>query len=292
VSSSGFMLVPFAIALSPGLGLLAWGLILLVRIPGRRSLERWAARYGLTLTDANGSLAVRYLRRTRGLRVIGAGLGWLVSPVVVALIGQGIPLFGVSVMVAIAGYVLGAVIAEMTFARPFGTRSEVRTASLDPRVLLDYVPSISIWSLRVLAAIAIGLALIFAAIPKHPQSPGDPSLALVAAVALILAVFALALERTLDGIVYRPQPTTDADVVSADDAIRASSIHSLSGAGIGLLLVGIGTELFWLQFTTSVDPLRGLLGWPATLAILLSLVSSLGFGHPRTWRVRHSADTP
>jgi hypothetical protein len=195
-------------------------------------------------------------------------------------------------LVAISGYVLGAVIAETTSARPFGTPSEARLASLAPRVLLDYIPWVSIWSLRVLAAVAIGLALIFAAMPKHPQSPGDPSLALVIGVALLLAVFALAVEQILQRIVYRPQPATDADRVAADDAIRASSIHALSGAGIGLLLVGIGSELFWMQFTTSIDSLRELLGWPATIAILLALVSCVGFAHPRTWRVRHSTDTP
>ncbi|MHB8613721.1 MAG: hypothetical protein ACYDAL_15065 [Candidatus Dormibacteraceae bacterium] len=291
MSGPSFALVPFLIGLTPGFGLLAWGAVTLGQGPTKKSLDKWSARYGLTLTDTNLFLVVRYLRRTRGLRIVGAGLGWLASPVFVALTGQGIPLFGVSVLVAIVGYILGAVIAETAFARPFGAPSEVRLASLAPRVLLDYVPSVSIWSLRVLATITIGLALLFAGMPRHPEGPGDPSLALVIGVAVLLTGFALAVERILQRIVERPQPASDVDLVAADDAIRASSIHSVSGAGIGMLLVGIGAELFWMQFTTSVEPLRQLLGWPATVAILLALLSCAGLGHPRTWRVRHSADT-
>lgn len=292
MSGPSFSLASFLIGLIPGLGLLAWAVATLGQGPSKKALDKWSARYGLTLTDTNLFLVVRYLRPTRGLRLIGAGLGWLVSPVFVALTGQGIPLFGISVMVAIVGYILGAVVAETAFARPFGTRSEVRLASLAPRALLDYVPSVSIWSLRVLAAITLGLAVLFTVMPRHPQSPGDPSLALVIGIALLLTGFAFAVERILQRIVERPQPAGDGEIVAADDAIRASSIHSVSGAGVGMLLVGIGAEHFWMQFTTSVEPLRQLLGWPATVAILLALLSCAGLGHPRTWRVRHSTDTP
>lgn len=295
MSDSGFLLVPFLIWLTPGLGLLAWGLVLLVLGPNGKSVEKWAARYFLALTDTNRLLVARYLRRTRGVRIIGAGLGWLLSFLVLALTNQGIPLFGVSILVAIAGYILAAAIAETTFARPFRFGSEVRLASLAPRVLPDYVPSRSIWSLRVLAAITIVLAFFFAAMPRHPQMPGDPSLALVIGAAVLLALFALAVERVLRLIVDQAQPANYVDVVAADDAIRASSIHALSGAGIGMLLVGIGSELFWLQFTTSVESLRDPLGWAATVTILVALVTCLGLGHPRTWRVRHNTeltDTP
>jgi hypothetical protein len=289
MSESGFLLMPFLIVLTPGVGLLVWGLVLLGRGPNGKSLEKWAARYSLTLTDTNRLFVARYLRRTRGSRIIGAGLGWLLSPVLLALIQQGIPLFGGSILVAIFGYILGALVAETTFARPFRMPSGERLASLAPRVLVDYVPLLSIWSLCVLAATNIGLALLFAAIPKHPHTPGDPSLALVIGSAVLLGFFTFAVVRILHLIVARPQPATDADLVAADDAIRASTIHALSGAGIGMLLVGMGAELFWLQFTTTIDSLRQLLGWPATLAILLAMASCVGLGYPRTWRVRRSS---
>jgi hypothetical protein len=55
-----------------------------------------------------------------------------------------------------------------------------------------------------------------------------------------------------------------------------------------MLLVGIGAELFWLQLTTSVESVRQLLGWLATLAIVLALASCVGLGYPKTWRVRHT----
>jgi hypothetical protein len=285
MSRSGFAIVPFLIGLTPGLGLLAWGLVVLALRPRSGSLDGWAARYLLTLTDANRPVVARYLRRSRGLRILGAGLGWLLSPLLIALTGQGIPLFGASLLAATLGYMIAAVIAEATLARPFSTATEVRVASLTARALPDYVSTLSLWSLRILAAITIALALIFVAAPKHSYTPADPSLALVMCAALLLAVFAFAVERVLLLIVDRPQPAIGADLMAADDAIRASSIQSLMGAGVGMLLVGIGAELFWLQLTTPAESLRQVLGWLATIAVLLGLLSSMGLGQPRTWRL-------
>jgi hypothetical protein len=288
MTDDGVALGPLLLtALLPGCGLLAWGVALIIRPPTSRSVARWSQRHGLTATDPSMLLIARYLRYTRGVRFIGSGLGWLFSPVVLALTHQGIPLFGVSILVAITGYIVGGVVAETAFGRPFASRSDLRSASLSPRLLPDYVSSISVWSLRVLIATTIGLALAFVAMPKRPPTPGDPSLALVAGTAVLLSIFAFAIERILWLIVERPQPVTNADLVAADDAIRASSIHAISGAGIAMLLVGVGAELFWLQFTASAESLRQLLGWPATLAIVFALAICLGFGRPETGRVRH-----
>lgn len=281
-------LVLFLLGFTPGVGLLAWGLALAVRAPRQRSLTSWAPRYGLRLTDVNRSLVTSYLQRTRSLQMTGAGLGWIGTELFVAGIGQFVPLFGIPLLMAIAGYLMGAVIAEATFLRQFGAQTGVRSASLTPRVLLDYVPGLSVWALRVLPAMLIVLALLYVVMPKHPLTPGDASVTLVLAASAFLVVFALAVERLLQAIVARPQPPINAELTAADDAIRASSIHALSGAGVGMVLVGIGAVLFALQYASSDDSLRQWLGYPATLAILLSLVSWIRLGHPRTWRVRHS----
>jgi uncharacterized membrane protein (UPF0136 family) len=278
----------YLIGLTPGGGMLVWGLVLAVVQPSQRALTRWAARYGLHLSDVNRSVISRYLQRTRRLRMAGAGVGWIATGIFVTGVGQFVPLFGIPLMMAIAGYLLGAVIAEATFLRRLGAQTGVRSAALMPRALLDYVPRLSVWALRALPAVLIVLAVLYALMSKHAATPSDPSATAVLAAAALLVVVALAVERLLQAIVARPQPAINAELMAADDAIRASSIHALSGAGVGLVLVGIGAVLFALQYASFDDLVREWLGYPATLAIVLSLVSWIRLGHPRTWRVRRS----
>src|ERR1700736_931384 len=289
MSDRSDLLLSLLIGYTPGAALLVWGLVLAVRPPSPRSLARGAAPYGLRLTDVNRSLVSRYLQRTGSLQLVGAGLGWIGTGLFIGGIGQFVPLFGIPLLMAIAGYLLGAVIAEAAFLGRFGAQSGVRSASLTPRALLDYVPVLSVWALRILPAVLMVLAVVYVVAPKHAPTPGDASVPLVLGASALLIVVALAVERLLQVIVARPQPATDADLMAADDAIRASSIHALSGAGVGLVLVGIGAVLFALQYASSDDALAAWLGYPATLASLLSLFSLVRLGHPRTWRVRRSS---
>jgi hypothetical protein len=289
MANGPFDLLSYLIGLTPGGGMLVWGLVLAVVQPSRRALSRWGARYGLHLSDVNRSVISRYLQRTRSLRMAGAGVGWIATGVFVTGVGQFVPLFGIPLMMAIAGYLFGAVIAEVTFLRELGAQTGVRSAALMPRALLDYVPRLSVWALRALPVVLIVLAVLYALMPKHAVTPSDPSATAVLAASALLVVVALAVERLLQAIVARPQPAINAELMAADDAIRASSIHALSGAGVGLVLVGIGAVLYALQYASTDDALREWLGYPATLAILLSLVSWIRLGHPRTWRVRRSS---
>ena len=273
----------------PGGGLLVWGLVRALVPPSQRALTRWAARYGLHLSDVNRSVVSRYLQRTRSLEMAGAGVGWIASGLFVTGTGQFVPLFGIPLMMAIAGYLLGAVIAEATFIRQLAAPAGMRSAALTPRALVDYVPRLTVWALRALPAVLVVLAVLYALTPRHAETPSDVSPTLVLAASALLVVVAFAVDRLLQAIVARPQPAIDADLMAADDAIRASSIHALSGAGVGLVLVGIGAVLFALQYASSNDALAAWLGYPATLAILLSLLSWVRLGHPRTWRVRRSS---
>ena len=269
--------------------MLVWGLVLAVVQPSQRALTTWATRYGLHLSDVNGSVISRYLQRTRSLRLAGAGVGWIATGVFVTGVGQFVPLFGIPLMMAIAGYLLGAVIAEATFVRQLAAPTGMRSAALTPRALLDYMPRLTVWALRALPAVLVVLAVLYALTPRHAETPSDVSPTLVLAASALLVLVAFAVDRLLQAIVARAQPAVDADLMAADDAIRASSIHALSGAGVGLVLVGIGAVLFALQYASSNDALAAWLGYPATLAILLSLLSWVRLGHPRTWRVRRSS---
>ncbi|HEV3097425.1 MAG TPA: hypothetical protein VG104_09790 [Candidatus Dormibacteraeota bacterium] len=290
-----FDLLAFLIWQTPGAALLLWGLFVGVRPPSERSLGRWAARYGLALTAANQSLVAAYRRRTRSLQLVGAGVGWLAVASFDAVTGLSIPLFGVGFLATMAGYFLGAVVAETTFLRPFGAPSGIRSAVLVPRDLLDYLPSLSIWALRGLPLVMIGLAVVYVVMPKLPPNPGDPSLAFVIGIAAFLTILAVGVDQILRTIVGRPQPVIAADLVAADDALRASSIHVLAGASIAMLLVGIGGALFWLGYATPASALSQPVDFIGTIVILLSIASWVVLGHPRSWRVRHGnqlASTP
>jgi hypothetical protein len=272
----------------PGAGMLVWGLVRALVPPSQRALIRWAARYGLHLSDGNRSVISSYLQRTRSLQLGGAGVGWIATGFFVTGVGQFVPLFGIPLMMAIAGYLLGAVIAEAIFLREFAAPTGVRSAALTPRGLVDYMPRLTVWALRGLPALLVVLAVLYALTPKHAETPSDVSAPFVLAASALLVVVAFTVDRLLQAIVARPQPAINAELMAADDAIRASSIHALSGAGVGLVLVGIGAVLFALQYASTNDALGAWLGYPATLAILLSLVSWIRLGHPRTWRVRRS----
>src|ERR1700737_2648690 len=287
--SYGSDLLSTLIGFIPGAVRLVWGLVRGLVPPSQRALTRWAARYGLHLNDVNRSVIGRYLQRTRSLQMAGAGVGWIATGLFVTGTGQFVPLFGVPLMVAIAGYLLGAVIAEASFLRQLGAQTGVRSAALTPRGLLDYVPRLTVWALRGLPVVLVVLAVLYALVPKHAETPSDVSAPLVLAASALLVAVAFAVARLLQAIVARPQPAINAELMAADEAIRGGLFHALSGAGVGLVLVGIGAVLFALQYASTNDALGAWLGYPATLAILLSLLSWVRLGHPRTWRVRRSS---
>src|ERR1700736_2713579 len=174
----------------PGGGLLVWGLVRALVPPSQRALTRWAARYGLQLSDVNRSVISRYLQRTRSLQMAGAGVGWIVTGFFVTSVGQFVPLFGIPLLMAIAGYLLGAVIAEASFLRQLAAPAGVRSAVLTPRALLDYAPRFTVWALRGLPAVLVALAVLYALMPKHAETPSDVSPTLVLAASALLVVVA------------------------------------------------------------------------------------------------------
>jgi hypothetical protein len=122
--------------------------------------------------------------------------------------------------------------------------------------------------------------------------PVDPSVQFVALISGLLVLFAVTVELILRAIVGRAQPVTTDDLATADDAIRASSIHAFSGAAIGMLLVGVGWAVFTVGSMTSVRALHGSLPWLAIVTISSAVYAWIYLGHPRTWRVRHQVAAP
>lgn len=257
--------------------------------PGDQRLASWSSHHHLTLSDSNRSLIASYLRRTRSLQVAGGAIGWLSSPVYIALTGRPFPLGDSWVVLAVGGYLLGAAIAEVTFLRQPRRRSAVRVAALAPRALSDYVPGAMTWAIRTLPFAMVALAVIYAVIPKNPQRIVDPSLAFVVAASVVVVALAVLMEWFLRAIVIRPQPAITNDLVAADDAIRAASIHSLSAAGLALMLLSTGWALVSVGGVSASTQLAELLPWFGVACDLGALVAWIGLGHLTTWRVRREA---
>ena len=257
--------------------------------PGDARVSRWSSHYGLALTDSNRSVVAGYLRSTRSLQVAGAALGWVSSPVYVGLAGRPFPLGDSWVMLAVAGYLIGAAVAEMTFLGQPRPRSTVRAAVLAPRTLSDYVPAATVWTIRVLPIATVIVAAIYAIAPKDAQRGVDPSVAFVIAASILVVAFAVLIEWFLRTIVRRPQPAIMNDLLAADDAIRAASIHSLSAAGVALILLSLGWTLLSLGGVTANPQLGALASGFGVACDLGALIAWIVLGHVTTWRVRRGA---
>jgi len=265
------------------------GLLASLRAPSEVRLGVWARRYGLDLTAANRPVVAGYLRLTRALQVGGATAGWLVSPVYVGLFRRPFLLGDSWVALALGGYLAGAVIAEVLVARSHLAPRGIRFAALTPRVLSDYIRPATSWSLRILPVVTVVLAGAYAALPKDPSRTLDPAVMLVAAASLVMVLFALAVEWFLRRIVARQQPVVTADLVAADDAVRASSIHALSAGAIALLLLSAGWVLVSAGSVSSVGGLSQTLVWLGVVTDVAALAAWAVLAHPRTWRVHRTA---
>jgi hypothetical protein len=261
--------------------------ILIRGIPAPRpgQVLAWADVYGLELTAANRSVVERYLRRTKRLRTIGA-LGGLLFSIVFTAATQGREsnsIGGNGLLMAAAGYVLGALVAEALLSHP--ERTLARAASLEPRALAQYLPGYAIWAQRVIPVLAMGLLPVYAALEQQPSSLAS-GLAQFAAVAAGLVAVGLALEGIERMIVRRAQPVVAPDLLLADEAIRASSIHAMAGAGNALLLLGLAYLVSTLVTATSHSPLNWTFGILSFVALGLALSSWIDLGHPKSWRIR------
>jgi hypothetical protein len=268
---------------------LAGAFVWAAMLPSEGRIARWSSHYGLALTDSNRSLVGGYLRTTRSLQVAGGGLGWLLSPMYTTLFGRPFPLTDNWVLLAVAGYLLGAAVAEVTFLRKSRPHSSVRAAALAQRRLSDYIPRATVWAIRMLPLTSVSLAVIYAFVPKNLQRTVDPSVAFMIASSVLVVVLAALIEWFLRTIVTRPQPAITNDFLAADDAIRAASIHSLAAAGIALILLSIGWAAVSLGDVVTSNVFSELLPWFAVACDLGALVAWIGLGHLATWRVRRGA---
>ncbi|HEY3211041.1 MAG TPA: hypothetical protein VGL18_14885 [Actinomycetota bacterium] len=256
------------------------------RSPDQRFLERWARVYGIELTEANRPMIVAYLRRTTRIRTVGALVGLATSILFVTLTngGQSNSFLGNGLFLALVGYLVGTVVAEAVVPRP--PRGAVRTASLVPRTLQDYLPGHAVAALRGLPALSVALIPVYVVAKAWSDAPvsniSEFGFAVTSAILLVMAIGIEVMQRM---IVHRPQPVLALDLVEADDAIRSASVHALAGGGVALSLIWLTYQLGAIG-NGQAAVLSWVLAFLAILSIGLALASWIDLAHPKEWRVR------
>jgi hypothetical protein len=239
----------------------------------------WARERGLALNIENTPMVAWYLRNTRVLRLAGVFAGFVLPPLVGMAIGR---FRGSETFIwAYVGYLLGALYAELSLVRPPG-----RTATLDPRRLVDYLSGWVVNLQRALGGVTAMVAVVVLRLPRDVRPSPVVTRPWILAVAVGGAVLAIGLEAIERALVRRPQPIVSRSMVEADDAIRAQSVHSVAGSGIAIQLLLLSIPL-WAAANGDIVWLRRYALVLAVLCSMGSLLMCLMISH-QSWRVRRT----
>ena len=268
------------------LGLVLWGAH---RANSDAEVADWASAHALRLTPRNRPMVGYYLLLGRLLRGIGGVAGLVLGSLAEGAFGVGVASGFLFWAWAMGGYLFGALWAEVFVIRPAGPTP---VAAIAPRRLRNYLPGRLRWSLRV----AGGVSLLFGVIAWRVEvSPGALGglVALTAtgslAVGVVGAVVALTVECLQRFVVGRSQRFVSRDLLEADDAMRAASVHTLAGAGLGMVILTIAAALGRLLEVHRHVP-YGLRVTPVVL-ILVALFAWRYYSH-RAWRVNRLPIAP
>jgi hypothetical protein len=251
---------------------------------GRWEPARWALAVGLQITPRNESFVRSYITRTRRLRLLGAATAVLAA-LAYAATAQAEPPepFDFALFDALLGYLIGAVVAEITVSRP---RSSVPSASLVPRDVAAYLPAGLRTAFRVSAVVAVLLIPLYLTLPDRERDVARVDMLPSVLVAAMIVIVLVGVELLQRYIVRRPQPAVDEDLLRADDAVRSASVHALAGAGIALELLIVAVELGGIGFVSDIQVLRWTLPWLGMGCFVASILAWVRITHPRRWRVR------
>lgn len=254
----------------------------------RWRLSEWAREAGLELTPRNEGFVRSYIARTRLLRIAGGATGFVAPIVYSAYTDQPPPPpFDFSLATGLGGYLLGAVLAELTVRRP---KTEQPTALLVPRDLRDYLPSFHTLSLRLAATVALVLYLIYFVIARSSANELVEPLPSPIVMVSMIVVILVGVEMLQRFIVGRPQPAMDSDLVRADDAVRSASVHALAGAGIALEILIACVGVFGIGIISDIRGVRWTLPWIAVLGLGVALGAWTDLTQPRHWKVQHAQE--
>ncbi|MEX2554957.1 MAG: hypothetical protein WEB06_04940 [Actinomycetota bacterium] len=202
-------------------------------------MARWIKSHKVVVDDENRAVIRRYLLHGRRIRTSGALSGLIAYVIYTSVSSNDLP-FG-WIAATFGGYLLGAAAAEVWALRP--QRGSVRSASLSPRSINDYVPRLAVLFVRLVPVMTVA-ALVIAPTMTYQFGPGpefggpDAAREWGALIGWTIGsiVLAILVEVTARRIVRRPQPITSENLVAADDAIRSTSLHCLIGAGLAMML--------------------------------------------------------
>ena len=241
-------------------------------------VREWADAHALRLTPDNRTMVEYYLGTAQKLRTLGAVAGIVLPPLVAWALGWDNTTGWSPLLWILPGYLIGAFYAELALNRPLGRTG---AASLTPRRVRDYLPARLVTGQRLFGLIAVLGAAAVLVLPIDDRLAGTGT----AAAGFIGGAVAVAIEVIERHIVARPQPVVAPDLVAADDAIRSQSMHSVSGSGLAIIMLCVGSVALALAqslegpLSIAVVPIVVLFLWAAPL------VAWLYYGH-RAWRVR------
>jgi hypothetical protein len=243
----------------------------------------FAASHELELTHRNLPMVTYYVRLAIILRAIGGVSGLILGSLFDDATGLDTSAGAGFWIWILMGWLLGAGWAEWRLTRP---TSLAFAASLTPRRVEDYL-SRGLWMAPVaVAVLCAALAVARIALPEPVPEPVDEVAAPVAAYvvgAIGAAVIALVVRLAIRTVVARRQPTAPADIVAADDAIRATAVHNLAGGGTAAILL-IASQMSFILLQRYED--LGGLAVAVGLALALAAFAAWRWYAFRGWRVR------
>lgn len=226
-----FALVEFILFLGVLAGIARFGL----RPPRRVTIDRWSERHGVPRRPEGRVLVERYLGWTGRWRAAGAFLGVLAFGKWILYDRMDDPQPGVApwLVIAVAGYLLGTVAAEVTLRTL--DRPMVPAAGLRRRVSEMYVPTFATASLWMLPTVCLACAAAYVAFAD--QAHLSMRLGIVVTPPIAGFLLAIGIRWIVRLVVSRPQPAVSEEVVQVDDATRSASLHAIMGAAIALDLI-------------------------------------------------------
>ncbi|MFF3441957.1 hypothetical protein [Streptosporangium sp. NPDC002721] len=228
-----------------------------------RRVARFAMRYGVSLTRDTRPVISAYLARTSRWRACGGAIGWLAAGAFTS--GSGYYYF-----LGAAGYLAGALAAEAgtSLPMPEGRRRAALTARGPGESLTWWAR----WG-PVLIVAALGVhTWIYQVWPKAGSAEVSPSRVVLDLAGIGLATAVLWLSCRF--VVMRPRPVRAVDLDEADDGIRASALHTISGASLALMCLA-ALDAMWAMLLDLDAPepfnwITSVLGFAMLLAALYS----------------------
>jgi hypothetical protein len=247
------------------------GLVLVLAAPvvvahGPGDVEQWADLRNLDLTAKNRGIVERYVRTAATLRRIGVLGGLVLPPMAVWAFALPTNIRFPYWTWVFLGYLGGSLYAEVSLVRRL---DDDHTAVLAVRDLGMYLGHRVRLAQRAALVVAVVLVAAVAVVPLRPQHVASDrrTALLVAGGTAAFGMLLVAIERW---VVRRPQPFSDPDLIAADDVIRATSLRSVAGGGLAVMVLGAAQTCGWLAMS-DVQILRWTMWVPALGGFFVAL---------------------